>query len=202
MNNLLNSAFEKGISFEEYFALSEQFAKEKKTSGDDQSDAMVNYSKLNFSRMKRVNKTVALDESTIDCIASINEPQKWVLISETWCGDAAQNLPLLAKLAEQSSAIDLRIVFRDENLKLIDAYLTNGGRSIPKLIAFTATEEIFVWGPRPADAQKMVMEYKNKPEPKESYDEFSVKLQHWYNHDNGLSLQKELCTLLNEKSLV
>lgn len=202
MNKLLKESFEKGISFEEYFALSQQYAKEGKTSGEDQSESLVQYSKLNFSRMKRLVKTAKLSEATLSSLSEIQAPQKWLLISESWCGDAAQNLPFFNSMANANDNIELRIVFRDENLELMDAYLTNGGRSIPKLIAFTETEEIFNWGPRPEPVQNMVNEYKALPEPKIPYSEFSVAIQQWYNADGGKTIQAELQHLIQQKSLV
>ena len=202
MNKILSESFEKGISFDEYFALSAQYAKEGSTSGDDQSESLIEYSKLNFSRMKRLVKTAKLSESTLAALADIRSPQKWLLISESWCGDAAQNLPFFNLMASASENIDLKIVFRDENLELMDRYLTNGGRSIPKLIAFTETEEFFTWGPRPEPVQKMVNDYRALPEPKMPYSEFSVEVQRWYNKDGGKTIQAEMQTLMQQKSLV
>ncbi len=202
MNKLLTQSFEKGISFDDYFALSQQYAKEGKTSGEDQSESLVQYSKLNFSRMKRLVKTAKLSEEILSKLSEIQTPQKWLLISESWCGDAAQNLPFFNLMASANENIELRIVFRDENLELMDEYLTNGGRSIPKLIAFTETEEIFNWGPRPEPVQIMVNEYKALPEPKIPYSEFSVDVQTWYNADGGKSIQSELQDLIQQKSLV
>lgn len=199
MNKLLQESFDKGISFNAYLEKSKQFAEEGKTSGNDQSEDLINYSKLNYSRMKRLVKTADLSDDLKHCLGSIKGNQKWLLISETWCGDAAQNLPQLAKMAEFSDAIELRIVFRDENLELMDEYLTNGGRSIPKLIAFTENKEVFTWGPRPNEAQTIVNAYKSLPDPKEPYSEFVIKLQNWYNKDGGKSLDEELCACLHSK---
>lgn len=202
MNKLLQSSFEKGISFKAYFDLSKQFAENGKTSGLDQSEAMANYTKLNYSRMKRLVKTANVSDNLKHLLSDISSQQKWLLISETWCGDAAQNLPQLAKMADLNKNIELRIVFRDENLDLMDNYLTKGGRSVPKLIVFNETEELFTWGPRPQAAQDMVNTYKSLPEPKEPYSEFVITLQKWYNDDAGLSLDKEIRNLLHKKSPV
>lgn len=202
MHKLLTSSFEKGITFEEYFTLSQQYAKEGKTSGEDQSESLIQYSKLNFSRMKRLVKTAKLSDETLAVISEISSPQNWLLIAESWCGDAAQNLPFFNLIAHACKHINLRVVFRDENLELIDCYLTNGGRSIPKLIAFSDEGEIFNWGPRPAPVQNLVNEYKALPEPKQPYDEFSVQIQNWYNADGGKTIQAEIQNFLKQKSLV
>ena len=57
-----------------------------------------------------------------------------MVISEGWCGDAAQILPVINKMALVSNKIEFRIVLRDENPALMDAFLTNGGKAIPKVI--------------------------------------------------------------------
>ena len=66
-------------------------------------------------------------------------------------------------MAEVNSNINLQLVLRDENLELMDLFLTNGGRSIPKLIALDKDLNIlFTWGPRPQTATNMVLDYKTK----------------------------------------
>ena len=62
----------------------------------------------------------------------------WLIITEGWCGDAAQCIPTIEKIAAESKNIETHYVLRDENLDLIDEYLTNNARSIPKLIACAA----------------------------------------------------------------
>ena len=110
-------------------------------------------------------------------------------------GDAAQNVPVLAAIAQASKGkIDLRIVFRDENLELMDAFLTNGGRSIPKLIQLNEAWEVMTtWGPRPEVAQNLVMELKANAE---TVDNYAEQLHLWYAKNRSEELVKEITALL------
>lgn len=121
----------------------------------------------------------------------------WLLITETWCGDAANSVPVIAKLAELNPAIDLRIVLRDENLELMDQFLTKGGRSIPKLIGLdSGLNVLFDWGPRPEELQKIYWDWRES-ENKIPYSEFHLVIQKWYNENKARGIQKELYESLN-----
>jgi thioredoxin-like negative regulator of GroEL len=125
----------------------------------------------------------------------LSEPLHWLVLSEGWCGDAAQNLPALEKIAEHSHGkIHLRVLLRDENTELMDQWLTNGGRSIPKLIQLNAAVEVTgSWGPRPAEAQAMVLAAKAAGEDHHVYAE---RVHKWYAHNNSADLQGEILELL------
>ncbi|MBX7227161.1 MAG: thioredoxin family protein [Chitinophagales bacterium] len=195
MQNYL-SYYEKGISFPDYFQLLEQLMAEHKTTGNDHSPEMLNYAKLNLQRMKRVDKTFHAHEELEAALSQINAPQKWLIITEGWCGDAAQIVPLLHQIAAHSNGkINLRLVLRDENEALIDQFLTNGGRAIPILIIMKEGGEYLThWGPRPKEAQDFVMEMKHKGVPKE---EWIVEIHKWYAQNKGVAVQKEIADKLN-----
>jgi hypothetical protein len=189
------------ISYETYFEMVKKLVEEGKTSGPNQVESLVDYTKLNFSRMKRLNKTSGLSEKLIKRVEEIPYKMKWVLITEAWCGDAAQNLPYIAKLAEACENTELELVFRDEHPEFMEHYLTNGGKSIPKLVVFNAEtrEEVAVWGPRPEPVQEMVMEYKKQDEgSKLPFDQFAEKLHAWYNQDKNNALESELLLLFKD----
>ena len=134
--------------------------------------------------MKRLDKTVKIPSEVIEKIETINKPINWIVITEGWCGDAAQNLPIINKLAELNDHINLRIVLRDEHPELMGKFLTNGGEAIPKLIHTEDDHEIIShWGPRPSVATKMVEDYKE--EHGMLTPEFKKDLQIWYNTDKG-----------------
>ncbi len=185
----------KGTSFEEYYKLSEQLAKEGKTTGENQSEALINYSKLNFSRMKRILKTAPISDlvtSTVDCL---DDQLTWIVLTESWCGDAAQNLPIFAKIAEANPNIKLKILLRDENPELMDQYLTNGSKSIPKLICVDKDlNELGTWGPRPKVLQDRL--YENKKNPTIEMAELKKEFQIWYTKDKGQTIQEEMILLL------
>lgn len=186
----------KSLSYEEYMDLTKKLVEQNKTSGSEQREDLVAYTKLNLQRMQRIGKTTTLLPELKKVVQELRKPQIWLLITETWCGDAAQNLPILNQIAENSPQINLRIVFRDENPELMDRYLTHGARSIPKLIGLdTETQdELFVWGPRPEGAQKLALELKNSGADLETK---VMAVQKWYLADKGLSLQREINALLS-----
>lgn len=185
-------------NYSEYSDLMSTLTKEKKTSGSKQSDSLIGYTKLNYLRMKRIYKTTVIDDVLTDRAQSIDKPVIWLVLVESWCGDVAQNLPVLARVAELSEHIDLRIILRDENPDIMNAFLTNGGRAIPKLVILDAhtLEEMGTWGPRPAPFQKMAMD--QKANPIMTYAEFSELVQRKYLDDRTETIQKELTELLRK----
>jgi hypothetical protein len=188
---------QKGMTWYDYEQLVKKLVSENKTTGPDQSQRMVDYTKLNLQRMTRTSKTVKLLPEMIQLLQGMQKKLIWVVLAEAWCGDVAPNLPVIAMMMDASPTIELSILLRDENLGIMDTHLTNGSRSIPKLICFDEDyKELGTWGPRPAPAQDMVLFYKKSPEPKESYDEFVKKVQLWYVNDKGVTLQKEFLALI------
>lgn len=185
----------KSTSFEEYYQLSERLAKEGKTTGENQSKELIDYSKLNFSRMKRILKTTPISAAVSDTVDCLTDKITWIVLTESWCGDAAQNIPVFAKIAEANPKINLRILLRDENPVLMDQYLTNGGKSIPKLICIDENlNELGTWGPRPKFLQEWL--YENKADPKMSMANLKKEFQIWYTKDKGQTLQKEMVLLM------
>jgi hypothetical protein len=145
--------------------------------------------------MKRLDKTIKLTEGTIATAKDIKDPVTWLVLTEGWCGDAAQTLPIINKIANESDKIDLKIVLRDENEDLINQFLTNGGKSIPKLIALDKNNEVIdSWGPRPSIPTKMVADYKKEHGQLDA--DFKKDLQVWYNKDKGQNTQQDMLRLL------
>ncbi len=185
------------MSYAEYIKLIDDLLLDGKTTGENQSEAMFNYGKLNRQRMHRLEKTVLLNENLREKLQNNKRKMIWLIITEGWCGDAAQNIPSIEKIAAESDLIETRYVLRDENLTLMDAYLTNNARSIPKLIALDAEtlQELGVWGPRPQIAMEYFYEMKvqnlEKPQMMEN-------LQRWYNADKNQAIQDEFVFLLSE----
>ena len=56
---------EKSMTFAEYIKLIDDLLLDGKTTGQNQSEAMFNYGKLNRQRMHRLEKTVGLNESLV-----------------------------------------------------------------------------------------------------------------------------------------
>lgn len=197
-NVITPELIQNAMTYEAYRQLIDDLLAEGKTTGPNQSEAMTHYTELNVTRMKRLDKRTKLNESLKEQLTAIDTPQIWLVISEGWCGDAAQIVPILAAMANESSNIDLKFILRDDNLEVMDAYLTDGGRGIPKLIVLNANtlEEIGTWGPRPQPAQKLLYEFKANPD--ETYAEFGKRLQIWYARDKTQTTQQELEDLLKE----
>src|SRR6202012_221035 len=123
----------------------------------------------------------------------------WLVITEGWCGDAAFNVPLfhvLEKLVPEK--VNLRLVLRDSNLELMDANLTDGGRSIPKLIVLNdKLKPVGSWGPRPAELQQFMKQWKNDGL---ELKELIPKVHSWYDGDKTRTLQQELTRMVKHYS--
>ncbi|MEQ9299234.1 MAG: thioredoxin family protein [Cyclobacteriaceae bacterium] len=195
----LSRGYNRSITYPQYVELVTDLAANGGTTGD-QKDDLINFTKLNAQRSKRITKTVKLEELTTQAVKHIQEAQTWLVISESWCGDAANSLPMLAKMADENELINLRVVLRDEDTELIDTFLTRGGRSIPKLIALDGEHNVlFTWGPRPSEAQKLYDDWRNDPDHV-PYAEFQITMQQWYNQNKGVALQQELTQILMESN--
>ena len=185
------------MTYSKYRALVSNLVEEGKSTGANQTEALSQYSLLNDKRMQRLDKKGVLTETTIEKIKSFDKPVEWIVLTESWCGDAAQVLPYVNKIASLNDNIDLKIALRDEHLDLMDQYLTNGGRAIPKLIMRDKETKAVLntFGPRPSKATKMVEEYKN------TYGtltpEFKKDLQIWYTKDKGENAIQDLVSLLS-----
>ncbi|MCK6610413.1 MAG: thioredoxin family protein [Bacteroidia bacterium] len=179
----------KGIDFSSY---KENF--EKELNGSDENPYK-QYLPMNWQRLSRIERTIQLNADLLAAIAAKAGKQNWLVISEHWCGDAAQIVPVLAALAQASAGkINLKLVYRDQNLELMDAHLTNGGRSIPKLLILNESNELqSTWGPRPVEAQDLVVQLKNNPETAANYAE---ELHKWYAYDKQVKIQEELLKLM------
>lgn len=183
-------------SYQAYRQLIDELLAQGKTTGPQQSADLTEYTRLNVQRMRRIDKTVQLQPALQAAVAALRHNYIWLVITEGWCGDAAQIVPVLEATAQASGGrLQTRYLLRDENLDLMDQYLTNGGRSIPKLVVLRADTlaEVAQWGPRPAEVQALFMQMKASGA---SHSEFVEKLHGWYAHDKTQSTQQELLALV------
>lgn len=189
---------ESAYSYDEYRTLIKDLLGQGKTTGPNQSDAYVNYTKLNDKRMDRLDKTVTLLDDVKEELQNLDQQWIWLVLTEAWCGDAAQNVPVMKVMAEQTDNIDLKLILRDENPEIMNQVLTNGSKSIPKLICLDAEtlEVLGAWGPRPEPAQQMVLDWKEQPEG--DYHELAKQLQRWYNANSNETMEREFISLINE----
>ncbi len=181
--------FEKAIDYKVY---KENFQAEI-ASGDNSDYAQ--YLPQNWQRQSRLDRKLKLSETLTSTLENLNDNYKWLVITEHWCGDASQINPVIFKAAELSKGkIDLRFIYRDENEALIDAHLTDGrSRSIPILIQLDENYEVVeTYGPRPAEAQKLVMSILKEG------GSYSIPVHTWYAKDKQKSIQEDLMKLLSE----
>jgi len=197
MNVIIKKSLQYSYSYEEYRNHVTSLVKEGKTTGHDQSEAMIHYTELNEARLHRLDKTMQVTEKAKLFLEKINRNYIWLVIAEGWCGDAAQILPIINKMAQASDTIDLRIVLRDDNEDLMNMFLTNGTKSIPKLIIIDQEIEEVVnhFGPRPQGAKQLILDYKATHG---IVDETAkIELQKWYLADKGVSTQNEIIALMD-----
>ncbi len=190
------SYLQKSTTYEAYKQLVEDLLAAGKSTGPQQSEALTHYSQLNLQRMHRVEKTIQLLPEVREQLIRVSRPQIWLVLTEGWCGDASQSLPVIKTLADLNTNIGMRILLRDENPELMDRYLTNGvSRSIPRLIAVDPATgaELFTWGPRPTALQETFYGMRSEGLP---YDVIKEELQRWYNKDKTVTIQQELAALL------
>jgi len=198
MNVDLGNIFDNGKTYTAYRELIGELLANGQTTGDDHSDAMLHYTKMNVQRMNRVEKTTVLKAELLDTVANVKGKYHFLVITEGWCGDAAQIVPVIAKIAAAGAEkFDLKLVLRDENLPLIDQYLSNGGRAIPVLLVLDENKQPILpkWGPRPQVLQGLLAEWK-----KEGHDMglIAEQLHGWYAKDKTNEIQSELTALVKK----
>ncbi|MBC7447771.1 MAG: thioredoxin family protein [Hymenobacteraceae bacterium] len=205
---LAPAVLRQALSYPAYRALTdERFAEGRTTSADPayNTPAILEYARINLARMNRLDKLPLLEPATIGVAQALPRPLTALVLTESWCGDAAQIVPVLHRIADASAGrLTLRLLLRDEHPALMDQFLTNGGRSIPKLLLLDAATHavLSTWGPRPTPAQTLVQEALAAGLP---YEERNTRLHTWYAQDKTLTTQTEIRELLgrlpdNEKT--
>ena len=195
VNEIIREAIKNAIPYSQYRALVEGHVLNNSNTGAEVTEALANYTALNHQRMKRLDKKVELLPETQDFLESLSPNFSFLVITESWCGDAAHVIPVLNKIAE-AGLIDLKLVLRDENEALMNEFLTNGSKSIAKLIIYNSEtfEPIASWGPRPSTATQMVAD--EKAAKGTLSPEFKQELQKWYNKDKGKTIEKDMIALI------
>jgi hypothetical protein len=188
----------KSVSYIKYRKIVTDSLAAGKVTGYQQTPELVHYTLLNETRMNRLDKKVIIPEDSIQKLLNLKKAYTWLVISEGWCGDAAQLLPVFNKLAMITPQIEMKVIFRDENPAIMSMFLTNGARSIPKLIILDGESKSVLghWGPRPKAATQLFNSYKSQYG---KIDEtLKTELQLWYLHDKGISTQEEIVTLMRD----
>ena len=183
------------MDYETFNKLTISLHEEGRTTNEDNTDSMLDYTKLNIQRSQRIDKKGVINDETIEVILNISKPQIWFVITEGWCGDSAQLLPYIHKMAELNDKTDLKIVLRDQYPQVMDAFLTNGSRSIPKLIVLNAEtlEPIGEWGPRPAEVQETYLN--ERADETIGGKQAAQNLHVFYSRNKGALIQEEFRSL-------
>ena len=151
------------------------------------------YLPQNWSRQSRLDRKLKLRPQLLEAVRQLPANQKWLVITEHWCGDASQINPIIAKAADLSDGkIELRFIYRDQHEELIDAHLTDGrSRAIPILLKLDNNYDLLgSYGPRPPVAQKLVKNLLSEGLP------YAIPLHTWYAKDKQQSVQDDLLTLV------
>lgn len=198
MDTIIAQSLKRSTTYEDYRAMVKRLVDENSTTGNEKTDALINYTKLNDKRMKRWDKTIKVTEETQKQITNFNEKITWLVITESWCGDAAHIMPVINKVASLNDNIAFKVVLRDENPELINAFLTNGGQAIPKLIMIdnASGNVVDTFGPRPSEATNNVNQFKAKNGA--LTPEFKEDLQQWYNKNKGQNIIEDLTEMLSK----
>lgn len=195
MDKVIEQSLENSYTYLEYRKLVSDLSEKGESTGPIQTEVLAQYTQLNNSRMRRWDKTLKFSEEAISKIKSIKQNIEWVVLTESWCGDAAPALPVMHKITELNPNISLSLILRDENIEVMNQFLTNGSMSIPKLIAINEEESVVAtWGPRSLNATKLVDVFKEEHGALTS--EFKQDLQVFYNKDKGQSVLQDLLRLL------
>lgn len=193
---IIADALSQAMTYDAFKSVVKELAATGGTSGPEQTDAYKEYTVLNDQRMKRWDKTLKISDEEVAKINRFKQKIVWLVITESWCGDAAPTLPVMNKITQLNSNIDLKIVMRNQYPQLMDLFLTNGKMSIPKLIMIDQnTFEVFgTWGPLPSKAMILASEYKERHGQLTAA--FKEDLQGWFNADKGQHTLLDLIQLL------
>lgn len=192
---IIRNSLLKAVSYETYRNLIDKYEAEGKSSAKEQTEELVYYTALNQKRYKRLDKTIEIPEEKAQFFINYPKSVCLLVITESWCGDAAQIVPVVYKIAELNPKITMKLVFRDENEELMNLFLTNGGKAIPIVVFLDLEDKVLAhWGSRPSVAAKMVEEEKAKNG--KLSPEFKEELQRWYNQDKGATIVDDFKKIL------
>ena len=186
------------ITYPEYIELTKSIIRNVSPPAPYHNEKMLKYTEANLERMQRVSNNIAIDQKLYNLLNAIANKWIWVIITEPWCGDASQIVPALCAFADVNSNIETKLILRDTNEDVMNAYLTNGSSSIPKLICLKADtlKEVGTWGPRPQEIQVMVDRFKS--DTTTTFGQKVRQIHQWYDDNKSAALQEEFIALLQD----
>ena len=188
----------KEYTFLEFKDIVTRLAASGKSSGEENVER-IEATKINSQRINRIYKTFVPGDKTKDILSKLKHDWDWLLLLESWCGDGAQLSSIIARIAELNMHIHLKIIFRDEHEHIMNMHLTNGSKSIPKLICLDSSSKKYIgeWGPRPDAISEKAKEFKAN-NPTVPHEEFIKNLHLWYAQDKGISFENEFTGLIEK----
>lgn len=196
LQSLIDSGYNSAITYAAYRLLMHQLHEKGKVTGPTQTQELLDYSRLNEQRMNRLDKHFAVREDLAKALQAVKKKYTWLVITEGWCGDAAQLLPMVEKMTFVNLNLSSKYILRDEHEDVMDMFLTNGKRSIPVVICLNdANEVIWTWTARPKEAQKVL-----EDAIRDGADSHQAKeaLHTWYAHNKGEAFQTEMLKLVKK----
>ena len=185
------------LTYEQYVELSTDRLAQGLSTTDDphyNTPEIIGFVKLNLHRMSRLHKLMGINPELRLVMARVPERWTWLVLTDSWCGDAAQIVPVQHRMADESPYVEIKFLLRDQHPALMNAHLTNGGKSIPKLICVRMRDltTVGTWGPRPAGLQALMDGWRTE---KLALIDIVERAQRWYNDDRTQATQHELLAL-------
>lgn len=198
MQPITPTVLEQAIDWEAYLQLMKDMVASPNPPGKYADPKMQRYTESNLQRTNKVLDKMVLNQKLYNALSELNEEWIWLVISEPWCGDASWGTTALYLIASATDNIELKLLLRDDHTDVIEAYQTNGGNAIPKLVCLRKSDlaELGTWGPRPALLQNLVNDM--KAEPNITFMESVRRLHARYEEDMTLSIQDEILDLVKD----
>lgn len=194
LEKLIASNYEGAMSYTQYRKLIDDLHEQGKVTGPNQDPNLLEYSKLNVHRMDRWDKHTHLADETIAKLKAVDKPIDVLVITEGWCGDAAQIVPVVQKMLDENPNFRSHYILRDDNLEIMDMFLTNGkSRSIPIFVLFENGKVLGKYGPRPKPSQELIDQLKAEGA---DFEVVKEKLHLWYARDKHRAIESEFVAVL------
>lgn len=126
-------------------------------------------------------------------------PGHWrlLVVAESWCGDAVNSVPYLARMAAMDGAIELRLLRKAEAVRLLRAHLFEGRRATPLVIVLdSGFVERASWTERPRPLRAIMHDV----EARLGEDSAGVRARAWYAADSGRTSVDEVLSLIEAQS--
>lgn len=184
-----------GLTFDQYVMHWQDQLGRPMKGMDKEARRYLYYRRYNMERARGVEAAYEMSKALKAAVDNIDAPQTWLVLTEDWCVDSAYSLPIISDAASSNPNINMRILSRDDHLDIMDRYLTNGARSIPKLVVFDEVgRELMSWGPRPRILKEMRTAWASEGVAGAMISQRSIA---WYEEGGWHHVDAELADVLN-----